>query len=114
MGTDCLFCRIIAGEVPAEIVHRDEIVVAIVDANPQAAVHCLVLPREHIPVATDLGAAHGALLARMFEVATKIARERGLERGHRLVVNVGPEGGQTVYHLHLHVLGGRPMRWPPG
>jgi histidine triad (HIT) family protein len=114
MAEDCIFCRIIAGEIPATFVRREHDLVAIQDANPQAPTHLLVIPREHVPMAIDLKAAHAALLGRVFEVAAAIARERGLEDGYRLVVNNGAKAGQTVFHLHFHLLGGRGMKWPPG
>lgn len=113
--SDCIFCAIGAHEVASEIVHEDEAVVAIRDNNPQAPVHVLVLPREHITSAAELTRAHGDLWSRMLAVAQDVAQAEGVAAsGYRLVVNVGREGGQTVGHLHVHVLGGRPMTWPPG
>jgi histidine triad (HIT) family protein len=114
MNADCLFCRIAAGEIPATRVHEDDLVVAIRDLHPQAPTHVLVLPREHVASAADLTEASGPLLGRLFAVAADIARREGLDGGWRLVANVGPDGGQTVPHLHLHLLGGRRMGWPPG
>ena len=114
MPADCLFCRIVAGEIPATIVHRDEVVVAIRDIAPQAPTHVLLMPVVHVASAADVSEADGALLGRLFRVAAEIARADGLDGGWRLVSNVGPDGGQTVDHLHLHLLGGRPMTWPPG
>jgi histidine triad (HIT) family protein len=114
MPADCLFCRIIAGEIPATRVHEDELVVAIRDVNPQAPTHVLVLPVRHVASAADLTEADGPLLGRLLAVAADIARREGLDDGWRLVSNVGPDGGQTVDHLHLHLLGGRRMTWPPG
>lgn len=114
MNADCLFCRIAAGEIPATRVHEDDLVVAIRDLHPQAPSHVLVLPREHVASAADLTEASGPLLGRLFAVAADIARREGLDGGWRLVANVGPDGGQTVPHLHLHLLGGRRMGWPPG
>ena len=114
MNADCLFCRIAAGEIPATRVHEDDLVVAIRDLHPQAPTHVLVLPREHVASAADLTDASGPLLGRLFAVAADIARREGLDGGWRLVANVGPDGGQTVPHLHLHLLGGRRMGWPPG
>jgi len=112
---DCLFCRIVRGEVPSDRVHEDETVIAFRDIAPRAPTHVLVIPREHIESAADLGEAHGPLLGRLFEVAAEVARREGIEpRGYRIVTNVGPDAGQSVPHLHLHVLGGRPMTWPPG
>jgi histidine triad (HIT) family protein len=114
MNEDCIFCQIVAGKVPAKVVDQDEELIAIEDRHPQAPTHLLLIPRSHIPKVLDLGSEHGALLSRIFSAANRLARARGLEDGFRLVVNNGPGGGQTVYHLHVHLLGGRPMRWPPG
>ena len=114
MPADCLFCRIAAGEIPATKLHEDAEVLVIRDINPQAPTHVLVLPVRHIPSAADLTDADGPLLGRLFAVAAQIARTEGLDGGWRLVTNVGRDGGQSVDHLHLHVLGGRPMTWPPG
>lgn len=112
---DCLFCRIAAGEVPATIVHEDDLVVAFRDIAPKAPTHVLVIPREHIASAAELGEGHGPLLERMLSVAADIARADGVaEGGYRLVSNVGDDAGQSVPHLHLHVLGGRRFGWPPG
>lgn len=114
MADDCLFCRMAAGAIPVDKVHEDDLVFAIRDINPQAPTHVLVMPRRHVPSAAALTEADGPLLGRLFEVAGRIAREDGLEDGWRMVANTGPDGGQTVPHLHLHVLGGRRMTWPPG
>ena len=114
MGSDCIFCRIVAGDIPAKIVRRAADVVAFDDLNPQAPTHVLVIPTEHVERAIHLEPRHGATLARMFGVAAEVARERKIEDGYRVVVNNGPGSGQSVYHLHMHVLGGRPMTWPPG
>jgi histidine triad (HIT) family protein len=112
---DCLFCKIIAGQIPAKIIYQDEDVVSFVDINPKAPQHVLVVPRRHIPSMTDLTPADGPLLASIFTAATKIARELGVdESGFRFVVNVGPDSGQSVFHLHFHLLGGRRLAWPPG
>ncbi len=113
MPTDCLFCKIAAGEIPAKILHRDERVIAIEDINPQAPTHALVLPVEHHANAGELSDANDpALIARLIEVATALGRAGG--EGDRLVMNTGAQGGQTVDHVHVHVLAGRPMHWPPG
>jgi histidine triad (HIT) family protein len=113
--TDCLFCAIAAGEIPATHVHDDETVVAFRDINPQAPTHILVIPRRHIASAADLSPADDALWARLLQVALQLARSEGIDAdGFRIVTNVGRGGGQTVAHLHLHLLGGRPMTWPPG
>lgn len=114
MTADCLFCRIVAGEIPSTKVHEDDLVIAIRDINPQAPTHVLVMPRQHVASAADLSEADAPLLGRLFFVSAGLAKAEGLDGGWRLVVNVGPEGGQTVDHLHLHLLGGRQMRWPPG
>lgn len=112
---DCLFCAIVAGDIPATRVHEDDAVIAFADINPQAPTHILVIPREHIGSAAELTPAHDALWARMLHVAQELARSEGIEsRGYRIVTNVGHDGGQTVRHLHLHLLGGRLMTWPPG
>ena len=114
MPADCLFCRIAAGEIPAVKVHEDEVVLAIRDLNPQAPTHVLVMPVAHVASAADLTDAHGPLIGHLFAVAADIARAEGLEGGWRLVTNVGADAGQSVDHLHVHLLGGRPMAWPPG
>ncbi len=114
-ASTCLFCRIVAGDLPSDRVHEDDLVVAIRDIEPEAPTHLLILPREHIRSAADLGEAHGVLLGRMFAVAANLARTDGVaDAGYRLVTNVGDQGGQSVHHLHIHLLGGRPMGWPPG
>lgn len=111
----CIFCAIAAREIPATVVHEDELVVAIRDNNPQAPTHVLVMPREHIASAAEITGDHAGLWNRMLSVAQGVAKAAGIAgRGYRLVVNVGQEGGQTVDHLHMHVLGGRQMTWPPG
>ena len=112
---DCLFCRIIAGQIPAERVHEDDLVVAIDDINPVAPVHKLLMSRRHIASAAELGEGDGAMLGRLFAVAAQLAADAGLpERGYRLVSNVGADGGQSVPHLHVHLVGGRRFAWPPG
>jgi histidine triad (HIT) family protein len=115
MPSDCLFCRIVAGEIPADVVTSDDAVLAFRDINPKAPTHVLVIPREHIASAADLAEHHGDLLAAMFATANRVAALDGrAESGYRLVFNVGPDSGQSVDHLHLHVLGGRSLAWPPG
>ena len=114
MPADCLFCRIAAGEIPATKVHEDDEVFAIRDIHPQAPTHVLVLPVRHVASAADLTEADASLLGRLFAVAAKLARDEGLDGGWRLVTNVGRDGGQSVDHLHLHLLGGRQLTWPPG
>ncbi len=112
---DCLFCRIIAGEIPAAKLFEDEECVAIRDVNPMAPTHALVLPREHIESASALDERHEALAGHLVRVGARLARENGIaESGYRLVLNTNADAGQTVFHLHLHLLGGRPMEWPPG
>lgn len=113
--TDCLFCRIAAGEIPATLVHLDDHVVAFRDINPMAPVHILVIPRRHVASLDDVQAADGPLLGAMLLAIRDIARKEGIASdGYRTVVNTGADGGQTMHHLHLHVLGGRAMTWPPG
>lgn len=115
MKNDCIFCAVAAHEAPGDFVRQDHDIFAIRDVNPQAPTHVLVLPVEHITSAAHLTTEHADLWNRMLTVAQEIARDAGLdEKGYRLVVNVGREGGQTVSHLHLHLLGGRQMTWPPG
>ena len=111
---ECLFCRIVAGEIPSDRVHEDDDVVAFRDINPQAPTHVLVIPRRHIADAHGLSAADAPILARLFEVTNRLADEASLVNGYRIVTNVGADAGQTVFHLHFHLLGGRPMGWPPG
>jgi len=112
---DCIFCRIIDRKLPAKIVHEDEHAVVIEDIHPQAPVHLLVLPRQHLGSLKEAGGEDEALLGHLLLVAAKLARERGLEStGYRTVINNGAGAGQSVFHLHLHVMGGRPLLWPPG
>lgn len=114
-AADCLFCRIVAGEVPAAKLHEDDLVVAFRDVAPRAPTHVLVVPVEHIASAAELSEEHGPLLGRLFSVAAEIARREGVaESGFRLVTNSGRAAGQTVDHLHVHLLGGRTLSWPPG
>lgn len=113
--SQCIFCRIIARELPSQIVFEDEQVVAFKDINPVAPVHVLVVPRQHVASLREAGKEHKALLGHMQLVAARLAEQLGIaERGFRLVLNCGEEGGQTVDHMHLHLLGGRTMQWPPG
>ena len=111
---DCLFCKIVAGEIPSDRVYEDDAVVAFRDINPRAPTHVLVIPRRHVPDAQHLTDDDGELLARLFGTVRKLATDAGLENGYRIVTNVGPDAGQTVSHLHFHLLGGRSMSWPPG
>jgi histidine triad (HIT) family protein len=113
--SDCIFCKIIDKKIPARIVYEDEHAVAFEDVNPQAPVHTLVIPRKHIPTLLDIKEEDNNLIGHLVKVANKIANDRGIaERGFRVVTNCNPESGQTVYHIHLHILGGRQMHWPPG
>jgi histidine triad (HIT) family protein len=112
---ECLFCRIAAGSVPADIVHQDDLVVAFRDINPKAPTHILLISRRHIPSAAELTGTDGEMLGRLFSVAAQVAHDEGVtERGYRLVSNVGAGAGQSVFHLHFHLLGGRSLSWPPG
>lgn len=112
---DCPFCRIAAREAPAEIVHESDRVVAFRDVNPQAPTHILLIPKEHVSSARELGEGHGDLLAELFRSAAHLAKAEGIdESGWRLVTNVGPDALQSVRHLHFHLIGGRRMGWPPG
>lgn len=114
MPADCVFCRIIAGEIPAERLHDDDQVIAIRDINPQSPTHVLIIPKEHIASMLEPGGTP-QLYGRIVEVARILAHRLGVsDRGFRLLVNTGPEGGQAVPHVHFHLLGGREMGWPPG
>ena len=113
--SDCLFCKIIAGEIPGNFVHQDDQLVVLKDINPQAPMHLLVIPRKHIASLNDLESADDALVGSMFRRAAALAREHGYDqRGYRTVFNTNREAGQTVFHIHLHVLAGRGLAWPPG
>ena len=111
--SDCLFCRIIAGEIPSSKVYEDELCFAFNDIAPQAPTHFLVIPKAHIASAAAVTAENSAVVAHIFEVIAKIAKEQGLE-SYRVVSNIGEQAGQSVFHLHFHVLSGRDMTWPPG
>jgi len=110
---ECLFCKIAAGEIPSDRVHEDERVVVFRDINPQSPTHLLAISRRHIQSVDDLTDADAGLLGALFSALRKVAADAGL-KGYRVVTNVGPESGQSVFHLHFHLLGGRPMSWPPG
>ena len=112
--TGCLFCRIAAGQLPAKIVYRSSDIVAFHDIAPQAPTHILVIPVKHIGSANDLQAGDRDLIGQLLIAATQIAREQHLDQGYRFVINTGPQGGLSVDHLQIHILGGRHMRWPPG
>ena len=111
---DCLFCKIIRGEIPSDFVYEDDKVVALKDINPQAPVHLLLLPKEHIESADDINQDNSHLIGYIFEVANKLAKENNLEKGYRIVNNCKEDGGQSVDHIHFHLMGGRQMLWPAG
>jgi histidine triad (HIT) family protein len=112
---NCLFCKIAAGEIPAEVVHTDEQTIAFRDINPQAPTHVLVIPRRHIASLKDATPADEGVLGRLLLTAALVAREEGLaEGGYRTVINTGAGAGQSVFHIHAHVIGGRTLTWPPG
>lgn len=113
MSSPCLFCRIASGEIPAKKLHEDDEVVAFWDISPQAPTHFLVIPKKHLSGPGAISAEDEALIGKVVRIGAQLARENGAEQC-RLVMNNGVEAGQTVFHLHLHVLGGRPMSWPPG
>jgi histidine triad (HIT) family protein len=112
--SDCLFCKIVDGEIPAKLVHEDDDVVAFEDIHPQAPVHLLIIPRRHIASLNDATDADAELLGRVMLVARRLARARGVATGYRLINNCGASAGQSVFHLHVHLLAGRAMQWPPG
>ncbi len=112
---NCLFCKIVSGAIPAERLYEDELVLAIRDINPQAPVHVVLMPKRHLTSVLELGEAEASLMHRIAQAAVQLARREGIaERGFRLLTNAGREGGQAIPHLHFHLLGGRPMGWPPG
>lgn len=112
---DCIFCKIIDKKIPAKVVYEDELCLAFEDINPQAPVHTLVIPKKHIPTVADLIPEDAHLISHIYLVINKIASEKGLyDRGYRVVTNCRAEAGQTVFHIHFHLLGGRQMHWPPG
>jgi histidine triad (HIT) family protein len=111
----CLFCKIIEGDIPADIVYQDEEVLAFRDINPQAPTHILCIPKQHISTTNDLGSEHEVIAGKLLHTASKLAKQLGFaEDGYRLTMNCNGHGGQTVFHIHLHLLGGRPFSWPPG
>ncbi len=112
--SSCTFCRIARGQESARIVYQDEDVTAFHDRNPQAPIHVLIIPNEHIESTNEVTDEDVDLLGRLFVVARHVAEEEGVTRGYRLVVNTGSQAGQSVFHLHMHLLGGRPLSWPPG
>jgi len=111
---DCLFCRIIRGEIPSKKIYEDEHTFAFEDINPQAPTHVLIIPKEHIRGLKEASAEQAQIVGRCHLTAAHIARQRGIEEGYRTVLNVGPAAGQSVFHLHVHLLGGRSLKWPPG
>ena len=112
---DCLFCGVVEGKIKGNIVYQDDSVVAFKDINPKAPVHVLTIPRRHVAGVLDLKADDGAVIGHIFEIAARLAREQGIaDSGFRVVVNSGADAGQSVFHLHYHLLGGRRMTWPPG
>ncbi len=113
MKNDCLFCAIVAGEIPGTKVYEDELCYAFRDINPQAPTHILVVPKEHIGSVAEISGENSSVVAHIFEVIARVARELGLE-SYRVVSNIGEQAGQSVHHLHFHVLSGRDMTWPPG
>ncbi len=113
--SDCLFCKIRDGVISGDIVFEDDDVLAFNDVDPQAPVHVLIIPKKHIPTVNDLSADDGAVMAKLFSVAKTIASQQGVsDDGYRLVVNCNEKAGQTVFHIHMHLLAGRDMTWPPG
>ena len=111
---NCLFCRIISGEIPAKKVHEDEHTFAFEDIDPQAPTHVLVIPKKHIGGLKEATVEDMELIGRCHLVAAEVARKRQIENGYRTVLNVGPDSGQSVFHLHVHLIGGRKLKWPPG
>jgi histidine triad (HIT) family protein len=111
---DCLFCKIVAGDIPSEKVLETDGVLAFRDINPGAPTHVLVIPKEHVASAHELDTSHSVVLSEMFDVMVRVADQEGVAEGHRIVTNIGPDAGQSVFHLHFHVLGGRSLSWPPG
>ena len=112
---DCLFCKIVEKKIPAEIIYENDQLLAFKDVDPQAPVHILIIPKEHITTTNDLNEKHTELIGNMLLAATKLANENDIaDSGYRTVLNCNKAGGQSVYHIHLHLLGGRPMKWPPG
>jgi histidine triad (HIT) family protein len=113
--SDCLFCKIVGGQIPATVVHRDERVIVFRDINPQAPTHVLIVPNEHVADTEALEPEHDPLVGELVRTAREVARQEGLrERGYRLVINTGADAQNSVPHLHIHLIGGRKMSWPPG
>jgi histidine triad (HIT) family protein len=115
MSDDCLFCKVIAGIIPVTPLYEDRDLIVIKDINPQAPFHALIIPKQHIATLNDLSADHDSMIGEMFRRASALAREHGYaDRGYRTLFNTNREAGQSVFHLHLHILAGRPLSWPPG
>jgi len=114
MSQECIFCKIIAGEIPAKLLYQDDDVIAFNDISPQAPTHFLVIPRKHITGPGALSQADQPLMGKLLKMGTDLAEQAGLSEGYRMVLNNGARAGQTVFHLHMHVLGGRTLTWPPG
>jgi len=112
--TDCLFCRIVAQEIPSRNVYEDDSTYAFEDLDPQAPTHVLVVPKKHLPGLKEATSGDAEMVGRCHLAAAEIARQRGIENGYRTVLNVGPGAGQSVFHLHVHLIGGRQLHWPPG
>lgn len=111
---DCIFCKIAKGEIPSKKAYEDDTVLAFYDLEPQAPVHILIIPKEHIASCDEINESNSAVVSHIFEVAAKLGKELGLENGYRIVNNCGADGGQTVHHLHFHFMGGRQFGWPAG
>ena len=111
---DCIFCKIAAGEIPSNKAYEDDKVLAFYDLEPQAPIHILIIPKEHISSCAEITKENSAVIAHIFEVAAKLGKELGLDNGYRIVNNCGADGGQTVHHLHFHFMGGRSFGWPAG
>ena len=113
--SDCIFCKIVSGEIPSDKVYEDDLVIGFRDLNPQAPHHYLLIPKQHIATINDVGQTNEAIMGRLYTAAAALAKELGFdEAGYRAVMNCNSDGGQTVYHVHLHVLAGRQLTWPPG
>ena len=113
--SDCLFCKILAGDIPADVIYESDSAIAFRDLNPQAPTHVLIIPRQHVSTINDIGEEHHEILGSLFSAAKSIAADEGLaDDGYRVVMNCNEAAGQTVFHLHLHLLGGRTFKWPPG
>ena len=113
--TKCIFCRMVDGEIQPDVVYEDEHVLAFRDANPQSPTHVLLIPKAHIATTNELDERSAELIGKLYLAARQVAADEGIaDRGYRMVMNCNPEAGQSVYHIHLHLMGGRPMNWPPG